>query len=181
MVVLTNVTVFPPFNTTVLISPSNNWMVVPPAGTAGLNSALGNLVTNINNMRAVYTNTDGVVGTFEHPGDILSVAALTEQSPFLSLDTTNQQKGISDEVYEWLPQQMMGLVRASEPRYVLYCYGQALRPAPNGTVLSGNNALLITNYQVVAESALRAVIRVDNANTSTPRPVVESSTVLPSY
>jgi hypothetical protein len=38
---------------------------------------------------------------------------------------------------------------------------------------------LVTNYQVVAESAVRAVIRVDGANTSQPHAVVESYNVLP--
>jgi hypothetical protein len=74
---------------------------------------------------------------------------------------------------------MMGLVRGGETRYVLYCYGQTLRPAPNGTVLSGPFFQLVTNYQVVAESAVRVVLRIDNANTSTPRAVVESYNVLP--
>ena len=80
-------------------------------------------------------------------------------------------------MYEWLPQQMMGLVRGSEARYVLYCYGQALSPAPGATLSS----LLVTNYQVVAESAVRVVLRVDNANTSHPHAVVESYNALPPY
>jgi len=71
---------------------------------------------------------------------------------------------------------MMGLVRDGSSRYVLYCYGQALSPAPNGTILGLG---LVTNYQVVAESTVRAVIRVDNANTSKPHVVVESYNVLP--
>ena len=87
--------------------------------------------------------------------------------------------GISDELYEWLPQQMMGLVRLGEPRFVLYCYGQALSEAPGGEVLSGPLFKLVTNYQVTAESAVRAVIRVDGANTPKPHAVVESYNVLP--
>jgi hypothetical protein len=73
---------------------------------------------------------------------------------------------------------MMGLVRLGEPRFVIYCYGQTLRPAPGGTVLSGPFFQLITNYQVVAESAVRAVVRVDGANTASPHAVVESWNVL---
>ena len=157
--------------------PSNSWMVIQPAGVGGIYSALGSIVTNINNMRAGFTNLDGVVGTFEHKGDILSVTNLTENSPFLNWNSTVQkQKGISDEVYEWLPQQMMSLLTCpSAPRYVVYCYGQTLKPAQDGLVTSSKPLLaggatsfgLVTNYQVVAESAARAVIRVDRHASAT--------------
>jgi hypothetical protein len=144
-------------------------------------SLLGSIVTNINNARAIYTNVDGVVGTFEHKGDILSVAALTEQSPFLHWsdngipNTTQQQKGISDAVYEWLPQQMMSLLTCpTGPRYVVYCYGQTLKPAQDALVTSSQTLAggassfgLVTNYQVVAESAARAVIRLDRHASAT--------------
>jgi hypothetical protein len=57
------------------------------------------MVTNINGTRSLFP-----LGAFTHVGDILSVPALTEQSPFLKTTTTAQlNKGISDEVYEWLP------------------------------------------------------------------------------
>jgi hypothetical protein len=104
-----------------------------------------------------------VAGTFEHAGDILNVPALGEQSPFLNWSDPNQrQNGISDEVYEWLPQQMMGLVRCpTTPRYVVYCRGQTLKPAPNGLVTGSSFFKLCTNYQVTAESIVRAVVRVD--------------------
>jgi hypothetical protein len=67
-------------------------------------------------------------------------------------------------MYEWLPQQMMSLLRVSgSPRYVIYCYGQALKPAPNGiyTGSDHNGAYfgMVTNYQVVSEIATRAVVR----------------------
>ncbi len=119
---------------------------------------------------------------FIHAGDILATPALTTNMLNLGTPKLGYQQinyGINDEEYEWLPQHMMGLVRATEPRYILYCFGQALRPAPNGTMLSGPFPLLVTNYQVVAESAVRMVIHVDNANTATPHAVVEHSNVLP--
>jgi hypothetical protein len=142
---------------------------------------LGDLVTNINNMRSVFTNADGVPGVFEHKGDILSTLALTERSPFLNTDGVQITNDISDEEYEWLPQQMMSLLRASDsPRYVIYCYGQALKPAPNSLVTaSGQFFGMCTNYQVMSESAVRVVLRVDDAKTPHPRAVVESYNVLP--
>jgi hypothetical protein len=166
-------------------------LIINPAGAAGDSSALGYLVTNINYMRSLFVNPDGVTGTFEHKGDILSVAALTEQSPFINTNIVSIGRasynepdfGISDEVYEWLPQQMMGLLRGpSASRYVVYCYGQTLKPAPNGLVLGGSYFGLCTNYQITAESAARAIIRVEahpaltGTNYTT---TVESYNVLP--
>ena len=155
---------------------SNSWVVIQPAGVGGMYSSLGNLVTNINNSRAIYTNLDGVVGTFEHKGDILSAALLTEYSPCLNWnDALQQQKDISDAAYEWLPQQMMSLLTCpTGPRYVVYCYGQTLKPAQDALVTSSQTLAggassfgLVTNYQVVAESAARAVIRLDRHASAT--------------
>jgi hypothetical protein len=141
---------------------SNTFVIIQPAGPAGTNSALGRLVNGINQKRANFTNADGLVGTFEHVGDILNVPQLTEQSPFLNLDSGVQlTNGVSDEMYEWLPQQTMSLMRASgSPRYVIYCYGQALKPAPNSIYTGGGQFFgMVTNYQVVSEIATRAVVR----------------------
>jgi hypothetical protein len=177
MVVLTNITV----NPFLTIAPSNSWMFINPAGTNGLNSVLGNLVTNINNQRAISHTNLFSPGVFTHVGDILATPQLTEKSPFLNWNNPAQQLyGISDEVYEWLPQQMMGLVKLdSSPRFVLYCYGQALRPAQDGQLVSGTYSGMVTNYQVMAESAVRVVLRVDGATTQSPHIVVESYNLLP--
>jgi hypothetical protein len=164
----------------------------PPSIT---NSAMWQLVTGINSARTNFVGIDGLQGAFEHVGDILSVPQLSDDSPFLhvqnsgSADTPQLQRGISDEMYEWLPQQAMSLLTISgapqsPPRYVVYCYGQTLKPAPNGIVSSGPFFGLVTNYQVQAESAMRAVIRVENAPTpanpnSVPHIVVEQFNPLP--
>ena len=158
IVALTNTTASPS-STTV---PAITNVIISPAGASGTNSALGALVNGINSMRTNFVNADGLVGAYEHVGSILRTPALTEQSPFLNPSGTQPQSGISDELYEWLPQQMMGLVRVTTtPRYVIYCYGQTLRPAVNGVVVGSANFGMITNYQIVAESAARAVIHVN--------------------
>ena len=160
-------------------------MTILPAGPAGTNSPLGQLVEGIYRTRTNFLNADGVKGVFEHAGYILSVPELTQRSPFLhwhdggALNSVQQQKGISDAMYEWLPQQVMSLLRDSSPRYVVYCYGQALKPAPNSLVTSGTYFGMCTNYQVVAESAARAVVRVDGIGTPSPHVVVESYNPLP--
>jgi len=163
-------------------SSMTNYIAFPisPAGP-DTNSALSRLVQGIYSTRTNFANPDGVKGVFEHAGYILSVPQLTTQSPFLNWnDSVQYNRGISDEMYEWLPQQVMSLLRCSaSPRYVIYCYGQALKPAPNSLVTSGTYFGMCTNYQVVAESAVRAVIRVDGANTPTPHVVVESYNPLP--
>jgi hypothetical protein len=166
---------------------------INPAGSLGVNSALGEIVTGINQMRAnannsvlivssagtvtdeipaTFTNADGLPDTFEHVGDILAVPQLSDLSPFLNWAnslrqqnglTIQQQNGISDEMYEWLPEQVMSLVHVSDtPRFVIYSYGQTLKPAPNG-IYTGNGPFfgMVTNYQVVAEAATRAVVRFD--------------------
>jgi hypothetical protein len=135
--------------------------IIQPAGPAGSSSLLGRLVTDINSTRATFTNSDGLAGTFEHLGDILATPELTVSNQWILLNNSDTINGISDEMYEWLPQQTMSLLRCSgSPRYVIYCYGQALKPAPNGIYTgSGQFFGMVTNYQVVSEIATRAVMR----------------------
>jgi hypothetical protein len=166
---------------------------VNPAGQNGLNSLLGQIVTNINYARATFTNIDGIVGTFEHVGDILHTPKLSDHSPFLNLSTAIQlTNGISDEMYEWMPQQAMSLLRANgAPRYVIYSYGQTLKPAPGGIVTSGGGFFgMVTNYQITAETATRTVVRVDGVTDPVdgtplkpplahPHIVIESFNILP--
>jgi hypothetical protein len=151
-------------------TPSYTYATVNPAGVDVFNSPLAQIVNGANGINATRANASLFPsGVFAHVGDILLTPALTAQSPFLNWNNTTQQKNlISDEAYEWLPQQMMGLLKCPvAPRYVVYCYGQTLKPAPAGTVLSGPQFGLITNYQVTAESAARVVLRVDRHATAT--------------
>ena len=179
VVVVTNSTPFPQLKQFQPLT--NSFLTINPAGPSGNGSVLGQLVTNINTMRAQFTNSDGLTGVFEHVGDILSTLQLTERSPFLNWNNVNQQQnGISDEVYEWLPQQTLSLLRVpgtpqSPMRYVIYSYGQTLKPAPNGVVTGGATLAngispfgMVTNYQVVAETATRAVVRVTPVITTNP-------------
>jgi hypothetical protein len=188
MVGLVNSTPLPPvalknpFATSISYYATN----INPAGTMnsllvnGLQPALWQIVNGTNGINATRTNAIlNPYQSFTHAGSILATPALSLASPLLNLSGSQPVMGINDEMYEWLPQQMMGLVRGTEARYVLYCYGQTLRPAPGGTVLGGNYFQLVTNYQVTAESVIRAVVRVENANSASPHVVVESYNVLP--
>jgi hypothetical protein len=140
------------------------------------------LVRLVHGINAERTRTNGSglyvhpAGWFDRAGDILSVPELTERSPFLN---TNGQwtlkRGLSDAAYEWLPQQVLSLLRSSEPRFLIYAYGQALQPAENSIyTASGPFFGLCTNYQIIAEVASRAVVRVEGspnpANANHPDP-----------
>ncbi len=154
---------------------SGNYFAYPiaPAGPDP-NAPLRRLVQAINDVRA--TNFPG--GVFQHLGDILAVPELTDRSPFLNADAADRIWGFNDAVYEWLPQQILSLLDLEPPRYVVYAYGQTLRPAPNSVFTVGPLAGLCTNYQVTAEAAVRAVFRVEGAPTN-PRVILESYNLLP--
>lgn len=77
--------------------------------------------------------------------------------------TLAQKKGLNDAAVEWLPQQIMSLLRRGEPRFVIYAYGQALHPAANSVLTSGPYFQMCTNYQITAEVATRAVVRVEGS------------------
>jgi hypothetical protein len=161
------------------------YTILQPAGPAYLNAPgppftnmLGYIVQNglngINDTRKTFVNADGLTNVFEHVGDILAVHALSDWSPFLAgMDGTY---GVSDEMYEWLPQQMMSLLRVSAaPRYVIYSYGQTLKPAPNAIVTGGAFSGMITNYQVVSEVATRAVVQVNTQVTTNSIGVISTN------
>lgn len=167
----------------------NPW-IIDPVGTDGTNSPLWQMVDGPYGINAARTNFPG--GTFRHVGEVLSAAALTERSPFLNQASALQvQKGLNDAVYEWLPQQVMGLLRVGEPRFVVYSYGQTLRPVARAIISSGPYVGLCTNYQVTAEMATRAVVRVEGSPDPTqanhpiparrypPRVVIENFNLLP--
>jgi hypothetical protein len=177
-------------------------LVIEPAGIYNAFDTntwppLVRMVAGINSERERTNTTGGSVhpgGWFRSAGDILSVPQLTDASPYLSLDTNSLsfQRGVNDAAYEWLPQQIMSLVRVTEPRFVIYAYGQALRPAENSIVTTGGPFFgMCTNYQITAEVASRAVVRVEgsadpadvnNANPKRrypPRLIIESYNYLP--
>jgi hypothetical protein len=146
------------------------------------------IVNGINKTRAsayvVGTNVFPVFRnqSFQTLGDILSVPELTVASPFLnpnSTPTNDVNYALSDAACERIPQQILGLLKCDHtPRFVVYSFGQALKPADHSLVTSGPFFGLCTNYQIMAEAATRAVIRIDGAPAN-PHAVIESFNVLP--
>ena len=120
-------------------------------------------------------------GVFRSAADVFATPELTIASPLLRTNEAVQlEKGITDAVYERLPQMLMGLIRgADQPRFSIYAYGQTLRPAPRSIITAGGPHFgLCTNYQVTAEFATRTVVRIEGAP-GAPRAVVESFNILP--
>jgi hypothetical protein len=92
--------------------------------------------------------------------------------------TVQQRSQITDAAYERIPQQILGLLRLDQaPRFVIYSYGQALKPAPQSIVTSGQFFGLCTNYLITAEAATRTVVRIDGAP-GNPHAVIETFNVL---
>jgi hypothetical protein len=166
-------------------NPTNYPLVIPPAGCDPSNTTpVMQIVNGINAMRTNFPNQE-----FHTLGDFLATPALTVASPFL-----NPGAPLNDEAYERIPQQILGLLKCDHtPRFVIYAFGQALKPAPNsiytGNILGGGSfAGLCTNYQIMAEAATRTVIRFEGVQPGVAgappaitslHPVIESFTVLP--
>ena len=110
----------------------------------------GNLI-GINAYRSVQRS-----GVFHHLGDILQVPTLTTQSPY-TLSTP--PAAITDDIVERIPEQVLGLLKVGQPRFVIYAWGQALQPK-DLYLGTGPNFKLCTNYQITAEYLTRTVCHI---------------------
>jgi len=148
--------------------------LISPAGVYDTNNLtpVAAIVQGINATRANTNSQKGAVlvfpnGYFQHAGDVLATPQLSVASPFINtngIDNPNNSSanGISDEVMERIPQQIMSLLTLNQtPRFVIYSFGQTLHPADHSLVTGGAFNGLCTNYQITAESATRAVVRVE--------------------
>jgi hypothetical protein len=118
---------------------------------------------------------------FEHVGDVLNAPILSYLSPYLRR-AGNQRLVWVDEAMERIPQQIMSLLQRDEPKFVVYAFGQSLKPAPHSLVTSANFYNLCTNYQITGEVISKTTFRVEGElnNAKNPlRAVVESYNVLP--
>ena len=83
-----------------------------------------------------------------------------------------------DELPALEQQQILSLLKVGEPRFVIYAYGQSLKPADRSILSSGPFTGMSTNYQITGETATRTLIRIEGAPNK-PRAVIESFNVLP--
>ncbi len=159
-----------------LITPSGP---ISPAGVynPAAPPPLVRLVNGIINARTNFPNQ-----CYQRLGDILAAPELTVNSPYIN---TNNVAFLNDDVYERIPQQILGLLDGGQqPRFVIYSYGQALKPAVHSIVTGGQYSGLCTNYQITAEVATRSVVRLDGAQPMPgqpyhPKAVIEKFNVLP--
>jgi hypothetical protein len=119
---------------------------------------------------------------------VLGAPHLTVQSPFLNQSTEQVKSVLTDRAMEYIPQQIMSLLQRDEPRFVVYAFGQSLKPAPRSLTSDPNYFHMCTNYQITGEVTTKTVFRVegdlpipDNKLTATNslRAVVESYEILP--
>jgi hypothetical protein len=169
---------------------TNQWEVIPQPIPAFRFQRPWELVTRTNKL----SGTPATV--FDHLGDVLGAPHLSVQSPFLNGDTfgaTPQsirrlQNEWTDRAIEYLPSQILSLLQRDEPRFVVYAFGQSLRPAPHSLSSDPNFYHICTNYQITGEVITKATFRVEgdlpdprnSATLNNPlRAVVESYQVLP--
>ena len=156
-----------------LLTGTNSGFTIDPYSTNldGVN-IITNIVSGLNQLRASQDN-----GVFHHVGDILAARELTT-----SLDIIAQTNLASfpDNVVERLPQQLLSLLKLGDPRFVIYSFGQALKPANNSLVLGGKYRGMCTNYQIAGEVVTRSVVRLSNDSTpDNPKFIIESFNILP--
>ena len=135
------------------------------SGFAQIWNAIYNYQTDTNRGRPLAS-----IGEF-----LQSVPELTTKSPFLNLIDADQLRyGLDDFAYEQIPQQILSLLRVGQARFVIYAYGQALKPQKIDPATG-----VVENYQVTAEYATRTVIRLEGDARTRVRAVVESFNILP--
>jgi hypothetical protein len=123
---------------------------------------------------------------FNNLEEFLSVPELTTSSPFLMPPPAPANDPLTDDDYEGLARGIISLVKPGERRFVIYAFGQSLKPAPQSVILGGTYRGLCLNYEVTGEMAARAVVRIDLEYPQPPQPgpprpraVVESFNILP--
>ena len=112
--------------------------------------------------------------TFTNLSELIQIPELTTLSPFLNQSTPKQLAfALNDAAYERIPQQILSLLKVGDARFVIYSYGQALKPQ-----LIDPATKLAVNYQITAEVATRTVVRLEGTP-DRPRAVIESFNILP--
>ena len=94
------------------------------------------------------------------------VPELTTASPILAQSNTGGDPlefWVKDIDYERIPDQILSLLKLGEPRYVIYAFGQSLKPE---FVDPGSGVAL--NYQITGEVATRTVVHVDFDTVTNP-------------
>jgi hypothetical protein len=124
----------------------------------------------INVVRALQTNQ-----LFHHIGDILQASTLTAFPP----EQTEAPQ--SDEMIERIPQQTLGLLKLGLPQFVIYSWGQSLKPKNLYSSGSGNLLNICTNYEITGEYLTRTVCHVlsTDGTASAPKIIIDNYNIEP--
>jgi len=146
-----------------VIAPTNQLGGVPimPNATYGIDFDYTNLMDGPNGINTQRTNYPN--GIFHKVGDILAASALTTTSPFL-IENAGNNAFYSDEVVERIPQQTLSLLKVGEPQFVIFAWGQALKPKGQPYLVSGLNYGMYTNYEITGECLTRTVCHLVHTN-----------------
>ena len=123
------------------------------------------------------TRTNEPNGLFHKLGYILKSPALTVSNMFLA---NNPIAGFpfNDEVEERVPQQILGLLKVGEPQFVIYAWGESLRPKSRYLGAPASLTGIVTNYEITGEFLSRTVCHVVHTNTI-PKMVIDSYNIEP--
>ena len=143
----------PPFglnNTPLVLDPTSIGPLLDgmPVVTIGSNGQrVTNSIPGINATRAAEPGQ-----LFHNLGSVFKSPTLTIASPFLPGSAGN----FKDEEVEAIPQQVAGLLKLGQPQFVIYAFGQSLKPK-DIYFGPGPNFNLVTNYQITGEFFTRTV------------------------
>ncbi|MBL9137158.1 MAG: hypothetical protein JNK85_14895 [Verrucomicrobiales bacterium] len=97
---------------------------------------------------------------FSYLGEVLSTPQLSELSPFLKSNTGKYMP--IDPVVERVPQMTLSLLRADEPRFAVYAFGQSLRPAPGSVITDFDRYFQMpTNYIITGEFVTKTLMHLE--------------------
>jgi hypothetical protein len=157
---------------------TNNTGGIPLNPTNDVYNLVEAAPNGINVTRATNVNLSGLVdGLFHHVGDVLQASALTVNSPYVA--SFRASGGIpTDEMVERIPQQTLSLLKLGMPQFVIYSWGQSLKPK---NLYSGSGSLnnICTNYEITGEFLSRTVCHVvSDPAAAAPRIVVDNYNVM---
>jgi len=169
-----------------ILTNNDNGVVLDPTNVPAIVSALNDYRSKQENQ--VFHRVGDILGAPQltrtllmptNSGGIMNIMA-NEDVPPVPPNPNNNSSSQWDEVVERIPQNILSLLKVGDPRFVVYSFGQSLKPANNSLVLGGAYRGMCTNYQITGEVVTRAVCRLSNDSTPTnPKIIVESFNILP--
>jgi hypothetical protein len=153
---------------------------IDPTTNGLYNFGVYNLMDNTNGINQARANTNyHANGLFHHIGDILQASVLTTESPYVA-NFIAAGGTPNDEMVERIPQQTLSLLKVGLPQFVIYSWGQSLKPKNLYSSGSGNLLNICTNYEITGEFLTRTVCHiVGDPGAAAPRIVIDNYNIEP--